>query len=371
MVRYWPAKKEDQPPSKDIYHHDEIMKNIEAYEPERGASIAGHRGYFLKNHGVLLNQALINYGIAFLRKKGYTIMQTPFFMNKEIMAETAQLEQFDEELYKVTGDTTDKYLIATSEQPLSAFHRGEWLEPTSLPIKYCGYSTCFRKEAGASGKDAWGIFRVHQFEKVEQFVYSKPEDSNKLFAEMFAHSEEFYQSVGPSFFCATFFFGSSSPILIVFFVLNFPARAPLPCCRDCLRGLEQRRRQEVRSGGLVPWLWYGSLLITLSAVIVFTHLWPLSLHLGTYRELVSCSNCTDYQSRRMEIRYGGKKMDDKEKKYVHCLNSTLVATERAMCCIVENYQTPEGVNVPKVLQPFMGGIEFIPFIHKNHRPRDK
>ena len=92
---------------------------------------------------------------------------------------------------------------------------------------------------------------------------------------------------------------------------------------------------------------------------------------GTYRELVSCSNCTDYQSRRMEIRFGNKKMDDKEKKYVHCLNSTLVATERAMCCLVENYQTPEGVKVPEVLQPFMGGIDFIPYVHKYQRPREK
>jgi len=101
MVRYWPAKIEDKAPGKEIYHHDEIMKNIEAYDPERGSNIAGHRGYFLKNYGVLLNQALINYGMAFLRKKKYDLLHTPFFMNKDIMAETAQLEEFDEALYKV------------------------------------------------------------------------------------------------------------------------------------------------------------------------------------------------------------------------------------------------------------------------------
>jgi len=121
----------------------------------------------LQGCGVMLNQALINYGLSFLSTRGYTPLQPPFFMKKEIMAETAQLSEFDEALYKVVaGDGEDKYLIATSEQPISAFHRGEWLREAELPKRYAGYSTCFRKEAGSHGRDAWGIFRIHQFEKV-------------------------------------------------------------------------------------------------------------------------------------------------------------------------------------------------------------
>jgi seryl-tRNA synthetase len=123
----------------------------------------------LTGYGVFLNLALVNYGLEFLFNKGYTPNQPPFMMLREHMAKTAQLEQFDEELYKVTDDgtkETDKYLIATSEQPISAIHSGEWLQDKDLPIRYAGYSTNFRKEAGSHGRDAWGIFRVHQFEKV-------------------------------------------------------------------------------------------------------------------------------------------------------------------------------------------------------------
>jgi seryl-tRNA synthetase len=155
------------------------LQALGGYDPERGQKVAGHRGYFLKGVGVLLNNALINYGIHFLAKRGYDLVQPPFFLRKEIMAETCQLSDFDDQLYKVSGNTEDEdfYLIATSEQPISAMHRGEWIEEAALPIKYGGSSSCFRKEAGAHGKDTWGIFRVHQFEKIEQFVITRPEDS--------------------------------------------------------------------------------------------------------------------------------------------------------------------------------------------------
>jgi seryl-tRNA synthetase len=162
-----------------------VLTRLDGYDPERGVKVVGHRGYFLKNWGVFLNQAMINYGLEFLSERGYTALQTPQFMLKDYMAKTAQLEQFDEELYKVLdGDAqNDKYLIATSEQPISAFHADEWLLAKELPIKYAfhhrdpgvfliflhryaGFSTCYRREAGSHGRDAWGIFRVHQFEKV-------------------------------------------------------------------------------------------------------------------------------------------------------------------------------------------------------------
>ncbi|KAL0136016.1 hypothetical protein V8B55DRAFT_1174352 [Mucor lusitanicus] len=185
----------------DIMSHHEVLSRLDGYDQDRGAKIAGHRGYFLTGVGVDLNLALITYGLNFLARYGYKKLQTPFFMNKDMMAKTAQLSQFDEELYKVSGDGEDKYLIATSEQPISAFHSGEWFEKPSeqLPIKYAGYSTCFRKEAGAHGKDTWGIFRVHQFEKIEQFVLSAPENSWEMFNEMIEHSEEFFKSLGLSY----------------------------------------------------------------------------------------------------------------------------------------------------------------------------
>jgi seryl-tRNA synthetase len=127
-----------------------------------------------------------------------TPLQPPFFMNRSIMAETAQLSDFDEQLYKVSSDSKDdedKYLIATSEQPISAFHRQEWLTPEQLPLQYAGISSCFRKEAGSSGKQVWGIFRVHQFEKIEQFVICDPDKSWEFHDQMLKYSEEFYQSV--------------------------------------------------------------------------------------------------------------------------------------------------------------------------------
>ena len=150
------------------YHHHELLHMIDGYASEKGVTVAGHRGYFLKGVGVLLNQALIQFGLTFLCKRAYTPLQPPYFMRKEIMAETAQLEEFDEALYHVSGTGEDLYLIATSEQPISAFHRDDTLSKEQLPIRYGGISTCFRKEAGSHGRDTWGIFRIHQFEKVSE-----------------------------------------------------------------------------------------------------------------------------------------------------------------------------------------------------------
>ena len=276
-----------------------------------GVNVAGHRGYFLTNDGVDFNHALIQYGLAFLKSRQYKKLQTPFLMRREVMAKTAQLEQFDEELYKVSGGAEEQYLIATSEQPISAFHANEWFEKPSeqLPLRYAGYSTCFRKEAGAHGRDTWGVFRVHQFEKVEQFCITQPEHSWEMLEEMLRTSEEFYQSLGLSYRVA----------VIVSGALNNAA---------------------AKKYDLEAWF-------------------PFQ---GEYKELVSCSNCTDYQSRRLEIRCGVKKMGDREKRYVHCLNATLCATERTLCCLLENYQREDGVVVPEVLRKYMDGREFIPYV---------
>lgn len=304
---------------KGLLNHHDLLWRIGGYEPERGSAVAGHRGYFLRDVGVMLNQAFINYGIAFLRKRGYCVLQPPYMMKKDVMAGVAQLEQFDEELYKVSGgnDGTDgdKYLIATSEQPICAYHKDEWMDEKQLPLHYAGISTCFRKEAGSHGKDTWGIFRVHQFEKVEQFaiVECDLEKSNQMQEEMIAAAEEFYQSLGFPY----------QVINIVSGALNNAA---------------------IRKYDLECWF-------------------P---GYNNYRELVSCSNCTDYQSRAMEIRCGQqKKLGEREKKYVHMLNATLCATGRAICCLLENYQEADGVRVPEVLVPFMGGLTFLPFVRES------
>ncbi|KAL1990343.1 hypothetical protein VTN49DRAFT_6182 [Thermomyces lanuginosus] len=326
VIRTW-APEGAKVEKRDCLSHHEVLTRIDGYDPERGVKVVGHRGYCLTGYGLFLNQALINYGLEFLWRKGYKPNQPPQFMLKDVMAKTAQLEQFDEELYKVTESedkSTDKYLIATSEQPISALHAGEWLQDKDLPIKYAGYSTCYRKEAGAHGKDAWGVFRVHQFEKVEQFVFTKPDDSWKAFDEMIATSEEFYQSLGLPY----------QIVAIVSGALNNAAS---------------------KKYDLEAWF-------------------PFQ---GEYKELVSCSNCTDYQSRALEIRYGVASKDAK-KTYVHALNATLCATERTLCCILENYQTEDGLVVPEPLRKYIPGApDFIPYTKElpkdttSQKPRGK
>lgn len=311
-VRSW-----GEPRQQDgLFNHVDLMIALDMMDTTRGSVVAGNRGYFLKGAGVLLKMALENYSMSLLAQHEYQPTYVPFFMTKSIMSEVAQLEQFDEELYKVVGDGEDKYLIATSEQPMAALHRGEWLDDKVLPIKYSGISTCFRKEAGSHGRDTLGIFRVHQFEKVEQFCYVSPKEDHSWsqFDSMISLSEQFYQSLGISY----------NVVSIVSGELNLAA-----AMKYDLEG------------------WF-----------------PAS---KTFRELVSCSNCTDYQARRLGIRYGTAKAKNdnskaEDKEFVHMLNSTMCALTRAMCVILETYQTPEGVRIPDVLQPYMGGVEFLRFI---------
>jgi len=305
---------------KKKYSHVDLLQMIDGVDYERGAVVAGNRGYFLKGPGVLLQQALMNAAVQTLVAKGFTPLYTPFFMRKEVMQEVAQLSQFDEELYKVIGKRSEKeddqgveesYLIATSEQPIAAFHRGEWMDTSELPKRYCGVSTCFRQEVGSHGRDTGGIFRVHQFEKVEQFVICSPNDGEswKIMEEMNGNAEAFYQA------------------------LNIPYR---------IVGIVSGALNNAAAKKLDLEAWYpGS---------------------GSFRELCSCSNCTDYQARRLLVRYGQtKKMNDKV-DFCHMLNATMCATTRVICCILENNQTDEGIVVPELLRPFMGNTDFIKFV---------
>ncbi|KAF3637790.1 Serine--tRNA ligase [Capsicum annuum] len=193
IVRSWGERRTE----KGLKNHVDLVEALGIADTTKGANVAGGRGYYLKGDGVRLNQALINFALDFLEKRKYTPLQTPFFMKKSIMGKCAQLAQFDEELYKVTGEGDDKYLIATAEQPLCAYHLDDWIHPSLLPLRYAGYSSCFRKEAGSHGRDTLGIFRVHQFEKVEQFCLTSPNgnDSWDMHEEMINNSEEFFQQV--------------------------------------------------------------------------------------------------------------------------------------------------------------------------------
>jgi seryl-tRNA synthetase len=264
----------------------------------------GHRGYFLQGWGFKLSQALIRLALGML-EEGYTIIQTSCLVTREQMAKTAQLSDFDEMLYHVDGG---HYLAATAEQPLSVMHAGEWLEPRDLPIRYGGLSTCFRKEAGSGGRDEKGIFRVHQFDKVEQFALAEPNKSWEEHQRMLRIAEKFYQA------------------------LEIPYRVV-----DIVSGaLNDAAARKYDLEGWFP----GE---------------------RSYRELVSCSNCTSYQSRALEIRCGYKEEGEQCKKYVHLLNSTMMANTRTICCLLENYQSAKGIIVPKVLRADLG-VDFIPFV---------
>lgn len=302
-----------------LQSHVDLIEMIGGLNVEKGSTIAGSRGYFLMNTGIWLQQALIQYSLRFIDELGYQTLYTPFWMRKQIMGQVAQLSQFDDELYKIISskgaeDSEEKYLIATSEQPIAAFHLNEWISASSLPLKYGGYSTCFRQEVGSHGRDTRGIFRVHQFEKIEQFVIAAPSKSWDHFHEMIGNAEKFYQSLE-----------------IPYRVVNIVSGA-----------LNNAAAMKYDLEAFFP----GS---------------------QAYRELVSVSNCTDYQSRRLQVRYGQTKKMSGQVEYVHMLNGTLCAVTRVICCILENYQTKDGVRVPKVLQEFMPQKfkEFIPFIQKS------
>lgn len=306
-------------PDDKFKSHIDLILAIDGMDGERGSTVSGSRCYYLKSGAWFLKEALINYAVRFLVDRDYDVIEPPFWMRKSIMAEVAQLNQFDEELYKVVSskgaeDSEEKYLIATSEQPIAALHRGEWLNKERLPIQYCGVSTCFRQEVGSHGRDTLGIFRVHQFDKIEQFILCSPADSWTHFHSMVKNSEEFYQSLG-----------------IPYRIVNIVSGA-LNNAASMKYDLEA---------------WFpGS---------------------KAFRELVSCSNCLDYQARRLGVRYGQTKKLSGAAEFVHMLNGTMCATTRTVCVLLELNQTPEGIRVPEALKPFMPAKyrDLIPYVVPN------
>jgi len=281
-----------------IKDHIDISEDLNLVDLERAAKVAGARFYYLKNDLVRLNQALIHFGLDFLAKKGYSLVQPPYMINRESMEGAVIAEDFEEVIYKVQEE--DLYMIGTSEHAMAAMHSKEIIEGKNIPMKYAGISPCFRKEAGAHGRDQKGIFRVHQFDKIEQFIFSKPEDSWKEHEKMLAIAEEFYQK------------------------LEIPYRVMLLSTGDIGK---------------------------ISAKTYDIEAWMAGQN--AYREIVSCSNCLEYQARRLKIRFRDKTNEDTQ--YVHTLNSTLIATTRILVAIMENFQTKDGhIRIPQVLQSYMG-----------------
>lgn len=284
--------------------HIEIGERHHLIDLESAARVAGARFYYLQEDLVRLNYALIQYGLDFIKNKHYRLYQPPYFLHKNIIAGAVALSDFEDTIYKVESE--DLFLLPTAEHALLALHNDGIIELDQLPLRYAGVSPCFRKEAGAHGRDTKGIFRTHQFEKVEQFIFSTPEDSWKLHEELLNNAEEFWQS------------------------LRIPYRVVNVCTGDL--GTVAAKKYDVEA-----WL-------------------PGQ---GKYREVVSCSNCTSYQAVRSKVRYREK--TNAPTKYVHTLNSTLVATERAIVAILENKQRADGtIEIPGVLQHYMGGQTSIP-----------
>ncbi len=281
-----------------INDHIDIAENLDLVDLRRAAKVAGARFYYLKNDLVRLNQSLIHYALDFLAEKRYSLVQPPYMINQESMQGAVIADDFEEVIYKVEDE--DLYMIGTSEHAMAAMHSKEIIDGRDLPIRYAGVSPCFRKEAGAHGRDQKGIFRVHQFDKIEQFVFSRPEDSWNEHEKMLSVAEEFYQNLGIA-----------------------------------------HKVMLLSSGDMGK----------VSAKTYDIEAWMAGQN--AYREIVSCSNCLDFQARRLKIRFRDKTNEDTQ--YLHTLNSTLVATTRVLVSMMENFQTKDGhIRIPRVLQSYMG-----------------
>ena len=280
--------------------HVELGKLLGAIDTERGAKVAGSRSYYLTGVGALLEFALVNYAISSATKSGFIPVIPPVLVNPAAMEGTGFLGQAAENVYHLERD--EVYLVGTSEVPLAAMHMDEILPAEKLPLRYAGYSTCFRREAGTYGKDTRGIIRVHQFDKVEMFSFCKPEEAKEEHKRLLQWEKDFLNA------------------------MEIPYRVIDVASGDL--GSSANRKFDIEA-----WI-------------------PTQ---DTYREVTSTSNCTEFQARRLNIRY----KDSDGTKAIATLNGTLVAIPRMIVAILENHQNADGsVNVPKALQPFLGTSRF-------------
>ena len=299
-LRKWGAIKK---PGFELKTHSELLEQLGLADFERATKISGAGFHFLKGDLVKLELALVNFAAAAMEKKGFTLVQPPLMMHRKPYEAVTDLAAFENVMYKVDEGKKEEessYLIATSEHPMAAMMMNETLDEKQLPMKLCGISSCFRKEIGSHGVDTRGLFRVHQFSKVEQFVFCKPEDSWKLHEELLKNAEDILQQ------------------------LKIPYRVVNVCSGDI--GMVAAKKYDIEA-------WFP--------------------RQNAYREVVSCSNCTSYQSAALNIRYHDSKTGEKD--FPHTLNATAVATGRMMVAIIENYQNKDGtITVPEVLVPYMG-----------------
>ena len=287
-----------------IKGHEDLAENLGILDLERAAKTAGARFYYLKGDLVKLGFAITKFALDFLSGiPGWNLIQPPYMINKKSMEGTIITDDFEEAIYKIEEE--DLFLIGTSEHAIASMYRNEILDGKNLPDRYGSISPCFRKEAGAHGKDQKGIFRVHQFEKVEQFAFSKPEDSWKLQLDMLENTKEFYQKLG------------------------IPYRVVVLSSGDM-------GKVSAKTFDIEAWM----------------------AEQNAYREIGSISNCLDYQARRLKIRFRDK--TNEETRFVHTLNGTLVAIERTMVAIMENNQMEDGhIEIPNVLRKYMDDKKII------------
>jgi len=303
------VKKVGEAKARKLPGHEEILKKLDMIDLEDASIVAGSRFYYLKNDIVMLELSLIRFALDALVKKGYTPIAPPHMLKREYYRSVTSLGDFEDALYRVAESREaagnkdlehiedELFMISTSEHAVAAMHANHVFASKELPKKYVAWSPCFRREAGAHGKDTKGIYRVHQFYKVEQFIFSNQEDSWKYHEELLANEEEIFKA------------------------LKIPYRIVNICTGDI--GIVAAKKYDLEAYLPVQ---------------------------NKYGEMCSCSNCTDWQSLRLDIKY-----DDKnERKYVHTLNATAVATTRALVAIIENYANDDGsITVPDVLVPYM------------------
>jgi len=299
---------------KPVGHADMLEQVLRLGDTLKASEVAGSRFYYLFEDLVWLDFALLLYAIDRLTAKGYQLVLPPYMLRYNVINGVIDLATFQDAIYKIEGE--DLYLIATAEHSLAALYYNEEIYDDELPKKLVGISPAFRKEAGAANKDLKGIFRVHQFHKVEQFIFSKPEESRQLHEEIISNAEELFQGLG-----------------LPYRVVNI-ASGDLGACA-------------VKKYDLEVWM-------------------PAQ---GKYREMVSASNCTDWQAYRLNIRLVRRKGMERG-EYVHTLNSTGIASTRTITAILENYQDPDGtVVIPKVLRRYLEPFERAPKDYIKPRPK--
>jgi len=286
----------------DLRPHGELLEALRLADFERARKIAGAGFVYLLGDLVRLDQALLSFALEYMVRQGFTAVFPPFLMRRAAYEGVVDLTDFENVMYKIDGE--DLYLIATSEHPMGAMFMDEVIDVGKLPLALTGLATQFRREIGAHGVDTKGLFRMHQFNKVEQFVFCRPEDSWTWHEKLRANGEAIYRA------------------------LEIPYRVVNVCTGDI--GTVAAKKYDIEA-------WFP--------------------RQQAYREVISCSNCTDYQARRLNIRAG--KVGG-EKFVPHTLNATAMATSRGMVAVLENYQNADGsVTVPKVLRPHLGGQDVI------------